>query len=189
MKVALLNGPPRAGKDTLAGLLCLRGWTHMKFAAPLKAVASRMSGLPFFTDETALGHLKDKPHDGLRGKTPRQFLIALSEQFYKPLYGVDIFGQMAVERLKCAPKMSGDEPLVVFSDCGFRDEVLPVVRYVGKSNCLIVRLERQGCDFSSDSRGYLHVDGVESMVCTNKTREDLQELDKDIFSWAVRNQK
>ena len=152
-KCVFVNGPPQSGKDTVADLLAQNhDYLPLKFAGSLKAGLAGLLGIydeqeyvKFF--ETAQG--KSRLEAPFTKLTPRQTLIELSEEFMKPRFGSDIFGQVA---MRTAAAMGGD---VVFSDCGFAEELIPVIRHFGPANCMMIRLERNNCDFSEDSRGYI----------------------------------
>lgn len=81
----------------------------------------------------------------------RETLIHVSENVIKPNFGEDAFGKMFVNNLP-------EEGVVFVSDGGFPQELLPVINHVGKYNVLVVRIHREGCDFSNDSRDYLEED-------------------------------
>jgi hypothetical protein len=163
MKFVLLNGPPGSGKDTVASnLIPYLKFTHLKFAAPIK----RMVAALLQCDQRALEQIKDEPNRMLRfldkelttrDDTPRQLLIALSEELLKPRYGNAVFGNLLWTE---ATKSSSN--LFVVSDCGFESEVSRLVYSAGARNCLLFRLHRAGHDFTGDSRSYLNIDGLAS---------------------------
>jgi hypothetical protein len=185
VRIAFLNGPPRAGKDTLArratshdepGVYDL---SHQKIAFPLKAFAQRAHNLPFL-DEAWLDHHKDAPMAELEGRSPRQILISLAQNYFKPTFGKDYFGRKAVEMLKAtANSVVG----VCYSDSGFDEELRPVIAWAGIENTLIVRLHRPGYDFAGDSRRWLEVPGVRSYDVQNYTIEYLNELACWVKHW------
>lgn len=156
MKFIFLNGPPRCGKDTLVGeLIPYLKFRHLKFAMPIKRA---VAGLLDIT-ENSLEEYKDVQsnvlqHVGTSTKeyrdTPRQLLIALSEDLLKPKYGSDIFGRVFWHHAK-----NSFEQVIIASDCGFVDEVQRVIYNAGKANCRLIRIQRDGCTFDGDSRSYL----------------------------------
>lgn len=124
---------------------------HEKFAAPLKTRLATILDVHTQHIET----YKDQEYPLLKrvdGKTDtlRQALIADSEDFLKQRYGNDIFGRLAVQRM-----FSSAHSLILFSDCGFQPEVEHVIRAVGRSNCLLIRMHREGRTYEHDSRSYL----------------------------------
>lgn len=162
-KVVLLNGPPKCGKDTVAShLVPYFNFQKMKFAAPLKRMAA---GLLDMRVELVEEH-KDHKFNILRKETIsnefgiapeysdeetlRRLLIRISEDFLKPVYGDTFFGRLAVRELQ-----RSSYSLIVFTDSGFAREAESIIRAISKSNVLLIRLHRDGCDFVGDSRSYL----------------------------------
>ena len=167
MKFILLNGPPGSGKDTVAShLIPYLKFTHLKFATPIK----RMVAALLQCDQRALEQTKDEPNRMLRYEdsavrrddTPRRLLIALSEELLKPRYGASYFGNALWTE---ATISSGK--LFVVSDCGFSEEVGRLVNSAGHSNCLLIRIHREGCDFVNDSRSYIDVNKVKTLDINN----------------------
>lgn len=157
-KVIILNGPAGCGKDTLAMALVEMGFAKgtTSFKNPMFNIALAALG-PDTYHEFLDGYddraRKEKPEDFLNGLSRRQFMIAISEQFIKPVFGDDYFGKYLAENLP-----DGDEVFVV-SDGGFASEVAPIV--AAGHDVRIVRLHREGYTFIGDSRGYLYdVSGV-----------------------------
>lgn len=157
-KVIILNGPAGCGKDTLARELVEMGFAKgtTSFKNPMFNIALAALG-PDTYHEFLDGYddraRKEKPEGFLNGLSRRQFMIAISEQFIKPVFGDDYFGKYLAENLP-----DGDEVFVV-SDGGFASEVVPIVAAV--HDVRIVRLHRDGYTFIGDSREYLYdVSGV-----------------------------
>lgn len=160
MKFILLNGPPRSGKDAITRELTpYIKFRHMKFASPIKRMVAALLEI----QESTLENFKDvrSPVLQLAGTstaeardTPRNLLIALSEDLLKPRYGDDFFGRVFWQNAK-----NSAESLVVASDCGFESEVRRLVWSAGERNCFLLRLHRDGCTFDGDSRSYLP-DGI-----------------------------
>ena len=153
-KLVLLNGPPRCGKDTVGQMLVERlpGYRVDKFARKLKDLCHCLygiCGLPHSHYELC----KDEPRAEFLGLSPRQVYIGLSERYFKPMHGLDVFGRMLLEDYR-----SFDGPGLIITDCGFNDEVPPMIEHFGAASTLLVRLRRDGRDFSGDSRGYLLLD-------------------------------
>jgi hypothetical protein len=185
-RIAILNGPPGSGKDTLAAAIAAdKGVQILKFAEPLKHSAARLSGVPYFTDERWLRLWKDLPSTALFGATPRQYLIQLSEGFFKPLFGANFFGNQAKVRVNSAFEFGLS---VVFSDGGFLDEIVPLVVEFGAENVAICHLHRDGCSFRGDSRDYVKPPaGCMHFYVHNEGRvlSDLAESAVQIRDWLL----
>ncbi|ECH0398430.1 hypothetical protein FPC12_07130 [Salmonella enterica] len=157
-KVIILNGPAGCGKDTLARAMVNMGFAKetTSFKNPMFNIALAVLG-PDAYHEFLDGYddraRKEKPEGFLNGLSRRQFMIAISEQFIKPVLGDDYFGKYLAENLP-----DGDEVFVV-TDGGFSGEVAPIV--AAGHDVRIVRLHRNGYTFTGDSREYLYdVSGV-----------------------------
>lgn len=150
MKFVLLNGPPGCGKDTAAAqMVPYLAFKHLKFAAPIK----RMAAALLQCDMKWIEENKDTyimPLGYNVKITLRQFLIDLSEKFFKPLYGEEVFANLLWDEAKRSPSK-----LFAVSDCGFIGEVGKLVNSSGRNNCILFRIHRQGCDFTNDSRSYM----------------------------------
>lgn len=148
MKVLLLNGPPRSGKDTIGRTLwdLIPRLVNMKFAEPI--VQFMFQAYSIRMEQTE----KDLPHAALNGRTPREVAIAYSERFCKPLYGQDYFGHCAVRSIEQMEKIAMQ--VCCFTDSGFTHEAGPVVARFGGGNVLQIRVSRPGRNFQGDSRSY-----------------------------------
>lgn len=162
-RVVLLNGPPKCGKDTLAShLVPYFAFQKMKFAAPIKRMAAGLLDMRTELIEEYKDHemnilCKETVSDEFgiaptysEKDTIRRLLIRISEDFLKPVYGDTIFGKIAVREMQ-----RSSYSLNVFTDSGFATEAASIIRAIGKSNVLLIRLHREGCDFTEDSRSYL----------------------------------
>lgn len=157
--IVLLNGPPRCGKDALAGAFLKRRRAEdvemehstqlMKFARPIRDAAC--ATFPWLSEENFEERKEQALFPGCA--TLRQWMIAYSEEFMKPLLGQEVFGHLLWQAVKDA----GAEVIVV-SDCGFRIEVeclLTKLEQAGaRTRVRFVRLHRAGTDFTHDSRSY-----------------------------------
>lgn len=132
-RIIALSGHAGSGKSTAAAFLQDRGYTLVKFAAPLKAMC-RAVGL---TDEQIEGSLKERPLDWLQGKSPRQFMQMLGTEFGRdcigPHFWVGLWERAALEVLDEGGR-------VVCDDCRFANEA-DAVRKLGG---VVVRLAGRG---------------------------------------------
>lgn len=151
MAIVILNAPPASGKDTIANTLVkLHGFRKLEFKQRIYDIAKSILGDSFsqFQKDLANREAKEVPQDYLGSISPRQFMIKVSEDWIKPLFGDEYFGVAAAEAASKSIKHH-----VVFPDGGFPDEILPL-RELGVP-VVAIRLYREGYDFGSDSRRYL----------------------------------
>lgn len=155
----VLNGPPGCGKDTIANLIARNGaFIKRQFKDALYEHTAKY----FQVDLDKLIHyasdreLKDsKSLAGLGGRTPREALIYASESIYKPRYGKQYFGDVEARGVEELSRRVDGNLNVIYPDGGFPDEV---VRVGDAFDCiLIIRLHRNGFDFSNDSRDYIYL--------------------------------
>jgi hypothetical protein len=184
IKVFVLNAPPYSGKDTLADYMVekfeFRDFTHaikLSFASPLKDANKIIFQLtPEDVDLLESSkETKDSPnHELLHGKSWREVNIALSEQFLKPSYGKDIFGNIMAKKIKMRYKNEMypgwlTTMNVFIADCGFTYEVSPIIDLVGKDNVIAIQIDRPDCNFKSDSRSYINTEelGIKKIIIQN----------------------
>lgn len=191
-KIIIFNGPPRSGKDTFADKL-EHVYENKWFNSDVIFIAMRESFkdslvhlvLDFYNiheDEwdDRYEHSKEEPWDALGGRSQREALIDMSENKIKPMFGNDFFGKAAARKLQTGSDSDGDGRLYIFSDGGFVEEIQPLIDKFGKENILIIRLHREGFDFSNDSRGFLNIEGIESWDVDSKGIEDTFDAIKKI---------
>jgi len=152
-KILLLNGPPRSGKDTIAEWLETRGWYHGKFSKVLKERCHDLYGMTGEAHD-AFEEEKDTVLPEFYGVSPRDAYINLSEDLMKPRHGEDIWVRMFVDELK---NVSND--YIVVSDLGFQVEYETLMKLFGYKKISLGMIYRAGCDFSKDSRDYVHPRG------------------------------
>jgi hypothetical protein len=176
MKILFLNGPPRAGKDTVGNALRMRfpGCEVAKFAGELKDAVHRAFNLNVPTDY--FESRKDQPCPEFFGQTPRAAYIAFSERFMKPLYGQGVFGRLLVQTLQGMEEAG--VKLVAVTDSGFREEADEVLKVYPEA--LLVRLHRAGTSFMGDSRSYIQL-GIEAVDMHNDTVEAPNAIAE--FAW------
>lgn len=184
MRLILLNGPPRCGKDTALGMLAknetelgLGTVRHIMMAEPIKDACHS-----FLDDRPKKDADKDKPIDkyGII-QTWREFYILMSEQLAKPMFGKDIFGKIA------AAQMINPTHTYVVSDVGFHEEVAPMVKRAGGNSTLLIHLSRPGTNYANDSRGYLSVGKILELTgstvryCEIDNRHTLELYEAELF--------
>lgn len=152
----VLNGPPGAGKDTLAlALNKAVGMRTLSFKKPMWEIAEALLGSLKFEEFCDLYHdraTKEQPQAWLAGLSPRQFFIHISENVAKPLFGDEYFGLRLKEDYDDII-LSGDSMAVV-SDGGFSTELFPFIK--AHEEVVVFRLYREGYSFGGDSRNYLN---------------------------------
>ncbi len=190
-KLVILNGPPRSGKDTMVSAVTgifPMSIAGLKMAKPLKDACFAALGITDFSIQRAMDNkYKDRAMSEFlpvnTSMTWREFQIHMSEEVMKPLFGKEIFGQIATARIDSMVKHTGVK-FYLFSDGGFEEEMCPLVRRFKAENVLIIRLHRQGCDFSLDSRGDLRIAARHLGVQFEELRNDGGVLDatKELIS-------
>ena len=164
-KVILLNSPPYAGKDFTAKYIFdnFKNIRIAKFSAELKERTHKLYG--FNRPWNYYEHCKDKPNADFYNSTPRQAYINVSQKYFKPCHGEDIFGRLLAKELD---KETNDSTIVI-SDSGFVPEANVLIKKYGADNVTLVRIHRQGCTFESvsDSRSYIYIPGVASYDVIN----------------------
>lgn len=172
--ILLINGPPRAGKDSLALALQravgVQRASVCKFADELKIMTHRAHGY-WHCSASAFEHCKDDPAEGpLPGVTWRQAYIAMSEKYVKPLFGDDYFGRKLAEKIRDCPY---DFQFV--SDSGFVGEAKVLIdAFPGQ--VYLLRIDREGATFQNDSRGWLKLDVPNLDVANNGSLRDLDRF-------------
>jgi hypothetical protein len=151
-----MNGPPGSGKDE-AGKFFSRHWgaSILKFAEPLERGVQAIYEIDPTTWFGLREPLKDSPAPELLGKTCRQTMIGLSEDYMKKLHGPEVFGRFAVAQVR---RKQAQAPMrdLVFTDCGFAAEFEFLKETIGDHyQVVLVRIARPDHDFTGDSRGYI----------------------------------
>lgn len=177
MFVVCFNGPPGSGKDTAAEMLAqhLDSRTDLSvrqasLSFPLRTIAYAMAGFGGMQHGNAYEQFKRTTYPQFGGRTGRQLMIDVSESFLKPLYSRQIMVEMLIERNR---EIDG---ILLIRDSGFQHEVNCLMRAYGHSNVYVVRVRREGCDFSNDSREWVkHRDIGSAMNLQNHgSLEDLR---------------
>lgn len=144
--VFIFNSPAGSGKDFACEHLkqVFPESQHLMFKQSLYSEAAKAACIPVEDMvEVATNRVTKECYDERLGMSPRKWLIHVSENIIKPLYGKDYFG-------KCVAR-SIDKPLVFISDGGFLEEM----QALSEHTLYIIQLEREGCSFAGDSRRYI----------------------------------
>jgi hypothetical protein len=148
----IFNGPPGSGKDEACHFLKSNyGYKHLQMKDQLFVDTAYHFGVDmiwFMSDYNDRAE-KERPRPELGGFSKRGALIHVSENVIKPRYGKDYYGRKTAEKMDAVSSYC-------FSDGGFLEEIHPIINTVGQDNICIVQLYRTGCNFSSDSRDYIH---------------------------------
>lgn len=194
MNIILFNGPPGCGKDTAAFSIYRHRFDFPgtirfdRMSMPNKrAFAATFGGtVNQFGINLKWEERKDGMSHLLNGKSYRQWQIDFSESFMKPLYGEAIFGRLFVHRHQ--HRMEDDYYTVLVPDCGFQIEADKLRADLPFARLLLVKIYREGCDFSKDSRGY--IERVDQMalreVWNNSTIEEFEAKIREIAQEFIR---
>ena len=186
MKIVGFNGPPGSGKDTIAEavgaeLLSTYGANtvrYIKFAGVLKKA---VSALFLLTDDDYMFYFetseKDVVQDRFYGKKPRDLLISLSEDWFKPKFGRDIIGNIIRDEIDAISAFARLEDYIFITDVGFLDEISCYINE-DKYDFTLVKLERNGSNYTGDSRDYIKDYG--KMYTNDKLSVCVDEILKDI---------
>lgn len=192
IEVIILNGPPGSGKDTIADYLEKERYVdkHIRFKDALFDITGAIyrTGAEFVKSFSYDQVEKMKPREEFNGLSQREALIFVSENVIKPSYGKDYFGKAvaktiqlhaAFARIEDPNNLNGTLRYVT-SDGGFKEEIEPLVGAGFK--VILIRLHRDGCDFSKDSRKYLYNTAhVEVDVYNNGTIEETKKIIQGIM--------
>lgn len=154
-KLLILNGPPSAGKDTLADILAAAyGYRKLEFKSALIDIACRIAQLSR-ADWDYLYKNKERPSPALyfhgQKQSPRRFLQIISEEIVKPVFGKRAFGNAVLQQT-----YGNDSDRIVFSDSGFIEELMALAACDRANHDItVIRLHREGTSYEGDTRRYL----------------------------------
>ena len=180
--IVLLNGPPGCGKDTFADIINAATEYHTqvaRMASPLKLGLHALLNLRH--GEEAFNDVKEDNIPEFFGLTPREAYIMVSEQWLKPTFGQQIFGWLWLRK-----NMTLTENFdLIVPDCGFADEVIPLLQNLGPERIHLINIHRPECNFSNDSRSHISIDSLTSIghhhVIINDS--DLEEYEHTVLTW------
>ena len=164
--IILLNGPPGCGKDTVAEYITKKyNFTHLQFKKNLIDVTKRFLKIE---DENWESYYSRKDQKIICRPSPlslsdpeitkerefisiRQFMIFMAEEVLKPTFGKGIFAKNML-----TTSQVWNENFVI-SDLGFAEEINQIMEETGavRSKRVIVRIDREGCNFLQDSRDWV----------------------------------
>lgn len=174
-KIFILNCFPRQGKDYLARWLWFyQKFTNRQFKDKLFDIALEVSSISdnewfarYNTD------YKELPWDKLGGLSQRQFLIKISEEWVKPVFGKDYFGNALCQQIE--KDFQKGSTLFAISDGGFVEETQVLVDAFGHDNVFVCQWNKSNPDaFKKDSRGW--IEGFQTIpLPDNDFKEDWPE--------------
>lgn len=164
IRIILINGPDRSGKDTLAEIIgaSLRKQGEavhvVRLADPLKAAAAALYGLPadFIKDED-----KGTPLAELGDECPRDIWVSLAEECIKPNWGANFFAKTAANKISHIAGQAGGTPAVfIVPDVRFIDE-METLTAIPKSSTLLIKLASPGTEFTRWGERYQDIEGTQ----------------------------
>ena len=171
MKMIVLNGPPRSGKDTFLKLMKavfmddLPTDTFVPFSYKhtlCAGVAKRYNLTAQYVWELNANTLtKDVKYDMFGGKSVRECLIYESEEVIKKEHGENGVATQTFKDLQISWMADSNIPLddcvIATPDGGFESEMQEAMDFFGieRKDILLIRFYRDGCTFDGDSRSYI----------------------------------
>lgn len=147
----LLNGPPRAGKDTAINALIAslgRGAAEIiKFTQPVKDLTHRRLGLECAHDAFEID--KDVPLESFGWKTPRESYIETSGRL-KAERGDDAVIKLFIDAIAASRS-----DYILNPDVGDDAEAEGVAASLGADRVLVIRVHKPGHDFRNDCRTWV----------------------------------
>lgn len=174
MIAVILNGPPSSGKDTICVMAAeMWGFASLEFKDPIYEIAATTLGM---TKQDFLAKYKDREWKETKrqewgNRSVRDLMISISEDYIKPFFGKEYFGNKVVKTMESMAPFVRD---YIFSDGGFYSETDALIK--AGVDVYIVHLYREGCSFEGDSRDYVyHPDATTIELQNNGTLEETLE--------------
>lgn len=156
--IIILNAPPQSGKDTLANILKSRYplIRDTSFKLPLYHLFCQTVGIDYqeFMDLYLTEGWKDTPNKDLNGKTPRELMIHISENYIKPFFGDSYFGKQVTDQIYFYEHTREEEFTWVIPDGGFDSESESLLSTFG-DRLVCIQFTRDGKTFENDSRNWI----------------------------------
>jgi len=184
MKILIITGFARSGKDTLASYIekasVARGYKCKKlaFAKPMKQIASIM----FNMTEKEIEEHKEEPVRWLDSKiTPRKFLQHFGTDFVRKIVDENFWVIKMQQEINKAKKEGFD--LFIITDCRFENELN--LKKTNK-NCLSIKVKRNNRQRISTSGHISEIgiddDKVDIIFNNDGTLEDVKCFAKNVLS-------
>jgi hypothetical protein len=195
MKVILISGWKRSGKDTSADYLVEKyGFERISFASPLKDIVSQLYDIPRTDCDNQ--ELKEKPLMHLPAIASDDYTKKFMEVNEKNLANVDgklywtiralcimvgstnravrsdFWVKKAVDEMKKNP-----EKVYIISDVRYKTEMKQILEFAGKENVTSIRIERFATNPSTDA-SEIDLDdyvGFDHIISNTGTLEGLKE--------------
>ncbi len=184
-KVILLNSPAGGGKDYAADYITNKfdQAKKDKFARVLKERTHALYGYTWRPHDYYEA-VKEIPTKDFFGLTPRQAYINVSEVYFKPIHGKDIFGKILSKELD-----KYDWDIIVISDSGFVEEAEVLINKYGSENVILIKVIRPGHSFKGDSRNYIELNpNICNITITNDGTETYLKIIDTIVTDIVNNE-
>ena len=156
--IFILNAPPQTGKDTIANELLDKTESGLRsFKAPMFSVFCSTVGLDYSVFEKLYNTQgwKDSPQEITNGRTPRELMIHISENYVKPFFGEDYYGKATADSIKQHEERYSERAWVI-PDGGFQGE-FDAFKEIHGDRVVLVQLYREGHEtFAGDSRNWVY---------------------------------
>lgn len=176
MKVLVLSGPHRAGKDTVAEMVRRTSPSYIAVDSIGRILKERAhAAYNLYDEEDQLRphwfyeHSKEIPQADFLGLTPRQAYQFIAESF-RQRHGLDVWGKMFVREWGTPAR--GDGLLLVVTGCGNQIE-FDTLRALDR-NVRVWQVEREGCTFEGDTREPVSC-GAAQILENNGTLDELRQ--------------